>query len=147
MNLFNGNQTDNSSTSSNSLAKTSESSSTSKKADTSSNSSETETLESYINSSGSQFDDFEHNEEHDAYILSRDLNTVMGNENAIEFFNDDIYNTLHKEITTDKPVIFRAWDGTITAALVYFSVDNFNREQIVTSTQMGGKQYQNSVNI
>ncbi|WP_070021768.1 hypothetical protein [Streptococcus agalactiae] len=101
------------------------------KATTSSSIKETETLERYAKNSN-YLGEYEYNAEYDVYIISGNITSSLGDKIAIESFNDTIYDAIHKGFKTDKPVIFRAWDSQqdeiITGALIYFSIDNFNRD-------------------
>ncbi|HES3276648.1 TPA: sporulation protein [Streptococcus pyogenes] len=76
--------------------------------------------------------EYEYNAEYDIYIVSGDLGTSFGDKTAIKSFNDIIYDAVHQGFKTDKPVVFRGWynqqDTTLTGALIYFGVDNFNRD-------------------
>ncbi|AXJ13672.1 hypothetical protein [Streptococcus pluranimalium] len=87
-------------------------------------------LESYVKNN-SNLGDFEYDSDLDIYIVSGDLNNIISDKNAIEGFNDTIYDTLREGIKTDKPVLFRGWyehhEEILPGALIYFSVDNFNR--------------------
>ena len=84
--------------------------------------SEPKSFENYI--STTDFTDFKYDSENDIYIVSMDLNNSISDESAIKNFNDSIYDVLHSEVKPDKDVVFRAWDGTISASLVYFRKAN-----------------------
>ena len=88
------------------------------------NSSEPKSFEDYI--STTDFTDFKYDSENDIYIVSIDLNSSISDENAIQNFNDSIYDVIHADSKPDKDVVFRAWDGSIAASLVYFKKDKFN---------------------
>ena len=86
--------------------------------------SEPKSFEDYI--STTDFTDFKYDSKNDIYIVSMDLNRSISNESAIKNFNDSVYDVLHSEVKPDKDVVFRAWDGTISASLVYFRKDKFS---------------------
>lgn len=88
------------------------------------NASEPKSFEDYI--STTDFTDFKYDSENDIYIVSLDLNSIISDESAIKNFNDSIYDVIHSEVKPDKDVVFRAWDGTITASLVYFKKNKFS---------------------
>ena len=98
------------------------------------NTSEPKSFEDYI--ATTDFTDFEYDSENDIYLVSIDLNSVISDENAIQNFNDSIYDVIHADSKPDKDVIFRAWDGNITASLVYFKKDKFNSlaDEVFNST-------------
>ncbi|MDG3132310.1 hypothetical protein MKL26_04610 [Streptococcus suis] len=81
------------------------------------------TFKEYIKTT--DFSDFEYDSEHDVYIVSQDLNTAISNENAIENFNDSIYDVVKSGVAIDKDVVFRGWDGSLPGALIYYKSSTF----------------------
>ena len=82
-----------------------------------------ESFEDYIAST--DFTNVDYDSENDVYIVSIELNDVISDENAIQNFNDSVYDVIHSTVKPDKDVIFRAWDGNITASLIYFKKEKF----------------------
>ena len=81
--------------------------------------SEPKSFEDYI--STTDFTDFKYDSENDIYIVSIDLNGAISDENAIQNFNDSIYDVIHADYSKpDKDVVFRAWDGSIAALIGLF---------------------------
>ncbi|WP_159545087.1 hypothetical protein [Streptococcus halichoeri] len=74
------------------------------------------------------FKSIEHDSINNLYIVSQDLNTIISDENAINSFNDSIYDVLQLGLKTDKDIIFRGWDGNLASSLVYFDKDTFNQK-------------------
>ena len=64
--------------------------------------------------------DFKYDSENDIYIVSIDLNSSISDENAIQNFNDSIYDVIHADSKPDKDVVFRVWDGSIAAPISLF---------------------------
>ena len=60
-------------------------------------------FEDYI--STTDFTDFKYDSENDIYIVSIDLNSSISDENAIQNFNDSIYDVIHADSKPDKDVV------------------------------------------
>ena len=67
------------------------------------NSSEPKSFEDHI--STTDFTDFKYDSENDIYIVSIDLNSSISDENAIQNFNDSIYDVIHADSKPDKDVV------------------------------------------